>query len=194
MTSTPKLLAFAGSARRDSFNKLLVQIAAKGAEAAGAEVTFLDLADYPMPLFDQDLEAEQGMPENAAKVKKLFQEHDGFIIASPEYNSSLSPLLKNTIDWCSRATEENEPPLSAYQGKTAALLACSPGALGGLRGLVHVRAILGNIGVHVLPKQIAVGNAFSAFDSEGQLTDSKQQASVLELGKELAEITAKLNG
>jgi len=155
-------------------------------------VTVLNLKDYPLPLFDQDLEADQGMPENAAKVKQLMQEHDGFLISCPEYNSSITPLLKNTIDWCSRATEENEPPLSAYQGKTAALMGCSPGALGGLRGLVHVRSILGNIGVHVLPKQVAVGSAFAAFDPEGNLADPKQQESVSNLGKLLAELTGKL--
>ncbi len=187
----PKILAFAGSTRKDSFNKRLVKIAASGAQAALADVTFLDLKDYPLPLFDEDLEA-QGMPENATLLKRLFIEHDGFLIACPEYNSSITPLLKNTIDWVSRKVG-NEPPLVAYKGKTAALLAASPGGLGGIRGLVHVRSILSNIGVIVLPTQIALPNAHTVFDGE-KLTDEKKAASVINLGKELAEFTTRVIG
>ncbi|MCU7809034.1 MAG: NAD(P)H-dependent oxidoreductase, partial [Candidatus Thiodiazotropha sp. (ex Semelilucina semeliformis)] len=115
---TPRILAFAGSSRTESFNKRLLAIAVSGAEAAGADVTRIDLADYPMPLFNQDLESEDGMPENALKFKRLLTSHDAFIIASPEYNSAFSPLLKNVIDWASRAESDDEPPLMAYQGKT----------------------------------------------------------------------------
>src|SRR5262249_29719722 len=98
----PRILAFAGSTRRDSFNKKLAGIAADGARAAGAEVTFIDLRDYPLPLYDGDLEAEKGLPEQAQRLKKLFLDHDGLLISSPEYNSSISGVLKNTIDWVSR--------------------------------------------------------------------------------------------
>ncbi|MEX2285719.1 MAG: NAD(P)H-dependent oxidoreductase, partial [Planctomycetaceae bacterium] len=163
-----RILAFAGSLRKDSYNKRLVRIAAAGATAAGATVTLLDLRDFPLPLFDEDLEREQGLPENAANLKRLFIEHDGFLIASPEYNSSITGVLKNTIDWVSRRVE-GEAPLVAYKGKTAALMSASPGALGGLRALVHVRAILGNIGVLVLPTQVAVPKAMEAFDADGKL-------------------------
>src|SRR5262249_15022647 len=155
---TPRILAFAGSTRRESFNKKLLQHAAKGAREAGAEVTLLDLKDIPLPLFDQDLEAEHGMPDNGAKLKKLFIDHDGLLIASPEYNSSVTAVLKNALDWVSRPAP-GEPSLVAFRGKVAALLSASPGALGGLRGLVHVRSILGNIGVIVLPEQFAVPRA-----------------------------------
>lgn len=189
--SEPRILAFAGSARKDSYNHRLVLVAAEGARNAGAEVTVLELKDYPLPLFDEDLEREQGTPENATKLKQLFLEHDGLLIASPEYNSSITPLLKNTIDWVSRSAA-GEGPLAAYQGKVAGLMAASPGALGGLRGLVHLRSILSNIGVIVLPDQSAVPRAFEAFDEHGQLKDDSRLARVQELGKSVASVLTKL--
>jgi chromate reductase, NAD(P)H dehydrogenase (quinone) len=188
---TPRILAFAGSTRRESFNKKLVQIAAKGAREAGAEVTLIDLKDFPLPLFDQDFEAEQGMPNNGAKLKKLFIDHDGLLIASPEYNSSVTAVLKNAIDWVSRPAP-GEPSLVAFRDKVATLMSASPGALGGLRGLVHVRSILGNIGVIVLPDQIAVAKAREAFQPDGSLIDPKQQAGIEALGKALASFLIKL--
>ncbi len=186
----PRILAFAGSTRGESFNKKLVQIAVKGAREAGAEVTLIDLKDFPLPLFDQDLEAEHGMPENGAKLKRLFIEHDGLLISAPEYNSSITAVLKNAIDWASRPAP-NEPPLVAYRGKAAALMSSSPGALGGLRGLVHIRSILGNIGVIVLPDQVAVPKAQDAFLPDGSLADAKQQAGVEALGKTLTSFLIK---
>ncbi len=190
----PRILAFAGSARRDSFNKKLVNAAAQGARDAGAEVTVVDLADYPMPLFDQDLEASEGMPETVRAFKKLMDEHDGFLISCPEYNGSITPLLKNTIDWCSRAEAEGERPSAVYQGKAAALLAASPGGLGGLRGLVHVRSILQGIGVMVLPQQMAVSGASKAFDEDGNLSDEKTRSRVEGVAGALAGLLAKLKG
>ncbi len=187
-----KILAFAGSARKDSFNKKLVKIAAQGAKTAGAEVTYLDFRDLPLPLYDQDLEAAEGLPENARKLKALMKAHQGFLIACPEYNSSITPLLKNAIDWASRP-EPGEPPLACFKQKVAVLMSASPGALGGLRGLIHVRSILGNIGVLVLPDQKAISNASQAFDENGNLRDRAQQEAILELGSKLATVTAKLN-
>jgi NAD(P)H-dependent FMN reductase len=190
--STPRILAFAGSARVDSYNAQLVQIAAAGAQAAGAQVTVLDLREYPLPLFNEDLERE-GTPENATKLKQRFIDHDGLLIASPEYNSSLTPLLKNTIDWVSRPAA-GEAMLAAYQGKVAALMAASPGGLGGLRGLVHVRSILSSIDVIVLPDQVAISKAYEAFDEQGQLKDEKQQGKVQGLGQALAAAVSKFAG
>lgn len=190
---TPRILALAGSTRKDSYNGRLVRIAADGARQAGADVTVLDLKDYPLPIMDEDLEREQGTPENASKLKQLFLEHDGLLIASPEYNSSITPLLKNTIDWVSRPAH-GEPRLAAYQGKVAAIMAASPGALGGLRGLVHVRSILSNIGVIVLPDQIAVPNAHDAFDENGQIADERLQGRVQGLGAAVANMLSRLNG
>jgi NAD(P)H-dependent FMN reductase len=187
----PRILAFASSTRRESFNKKLVAIAAQGAREAEADVTLIDLKDFPLPLFDQDLEAEQGMPENGKKLKKLFIDHDGLLIASPEYNSSFPAVLKNAIDWVSRLAP-GEPSLAAFQGKVATLMSASPGALGGLRGLVHVRSILGNLGVIVLPDQIALAKAHEAFQPDGSLVDPKRQAGVEGLGKTLASFIAKL--
>lgn len=191
MAYTPKILAFAGSARTDSYNKKLVQVAANGARAVGAEVTYIDFRDLPMPLFDEDLEQAEGMPENARKFKELMIAHDGLLIACPEYNSSITPVLKNAIDWASRPGE-NQPPLAAFANKVAAIMSASPGALGGLRGLVSVRSILGNIKVIVLPDQIAVPKAYEAFNADGTLVDPKQQESVANLGASVANVVAKL--
>ena len=191
MTNTPKILAFAGSTREASYNKLLVKVAAAGARAAGAEVTYVDLRDLPMPLFDEDLEAKEGMPENARKLKELMVAHDGFLIASPEYNSSITPVLKNAIDWESRPAP-GEPGLVAFTGKVAVIMSASPGGLGGLRGLVHLRSILGNINVLVLPDQKAIPQAFEAFNPDGTMKDPKQQESVENLGAKLSNVLSKL--
>jgi NAD(P)H-dependent FMN reductase len=191
---TPRLLAFAGSLRRDSWNKKLVKIAARGARQAGAEVTELDLRDFPLPIFDGDLETAEGIPENAKKLKELFVAHQGLLLACPEYNSSITAVLKNTIDWVSRPGPAGEPPLVAYKGKVVSLMSASPGALGGLRGLVTVRSILGNIGCIVLPDQVAVSKANEAFDETGELKDAKQRASIEKLGTNAAQIAAKLSG
>jgi len=191
MTQKPKILAFAGSTRSDSVNKKLVNIAASGAEAAGAEVTTIDLHDYPMPIYDGDLEAKEGIPENGKKFKEFLKSHDGFLIASPEYNSSISAALKNAIDWASRP-EEGEGPLAAFVGKVAGIMSASPGGLGGMRGLVHLRSILGNIQVLVIPDQITIPNAFEAFSEDGLLTDSTKNDKVQGLGKKVAEIASKL--
>ncbi len=189
--SAPRILAFAGSLRKESYNKKLVQIAAGAARRAGAEATFVDLKDYPLPIYDGDLEASSGLPDNALKLKKLFLEHDGLLLACPEYNSSITAVLKNTIDWVSRPAP-TEASLACYAGKVATLMSASPGALGGLRGLVHVRAILGNINVIVLPEQIAVNKAHEAFNAEGTLKDAKQQAGIEALGAGLASFLSKL--
>lgn len=193
MSYTPSILALAGSLRAGSFNKQLVRIAAAGAEAAGAAVTYLDLRELPLPLYDGDLEREEGLPENARKLKDLLIAHDGFLISAPEYNSSITAALKNAIDWASRPVD-GEPPLGAFKGKVAVLMSASPGALGGLRGLVHVRAILENIGTIVLPEQVAVSKAHEAFNEDGTLRDPAQQERIRELGGSLAGFLAKLHG
>jgi chromate reductase, NAD(P)H dehydrogenase (quinone) len=188
----PRILAFAGSARKESYNRKLIQIAVRGAQSAGAEVTLLELRDYPMPLMDEDLEKVE-TPENAHKLRKIFVEHDALMISAPEYNSSITPLLKNTIDWVSRPAP-GEAALVGFTGKIATLMSASPGGLGGLRGLVHVRSILGNIGVVVLPDQVAVSRAFEAFNADGTLKDAKTQAGVEKLGAMLAAFLGKVRG
>ena len=187
-----KILAFAGSARKESFNKKILKYLVQGAQAAGVEVKTIDLKDYPLPLFDEDLEAEQGLPENVLKLKELFKSHQGFLIACPEYNSSITPLLKNTIDWLSRPAS-GEKGMECFQGKFAALASASPGALGGLRGLATVRSILGNIGTHVIPFQMAVSKVHEQLDKEGNLKDEKIKLSLEKLGGDLAFFIKKFH-
>ena len=191
MAEKVRILAFAGSTRRDSWNKKLIRVAVRGAEAAGAEVALVDLADYSMPLYDGDLENKQGIPDNGTKLKRLMLDHQGLLLACPEYNSSISGVLKNTIDWASRQAD-GEEPLACFRGKVVSLMSASPGALGGLRGLVHVRAILGNLGCVVLPEQVAVMSAHQAFDDGGDLKDESRRSQVEALGSGLADVLTKL--
>ncbi len=193
MNRKAKILVFAGSARTDSFNKKLAQVAAGQAEAAGADVTFLDLADHRLPMYDGDTEAGSGVPEDARKLRKLFIAQDGFIIASPEYNSSIAPLLKNTIDWISRP-DGGDAMVAAYRGKIAGLISASPGALGGLRGLVHLRSILGNIGVYLVPQQHAIAGAAAAFDETGTLAREADLNAVKAVVDAVVELAKKRNG
>lgn len=192
MNNKPKILAFAGSLRKDSFNKQMIRVAAKGAEEAGALVTLIDLKDYPLPIYDQDIETKEGLPENALKLKKLFLENDGFLIACPEYNSSISAVLKNVIDWVSRPAPGEKVYLCCFISKVVLLMSASPGNLGGMRGLVHVKSIFGNINSIVLPAQKCISNADKVFDQTGKIQDSKIENEVLELGKTLAEFLFKL--
>ena len=190
----PKITAFAGSLRTGSFNKKLLALAAEAARAAGAEVTSVDLRELALPLYDQDLEDASGLPAGAQHFKALLRASDGFLIASPEYNSSVTPALKNALDWASRATSDDEPPLAAFRGKIAALFAASPGALGGLRSLVTLRSILGNIGVLVLPDQLAIPTAHEAFDAAGQLKDERKAKQIAALAQDLVGTARKLQG
>lgn len=183
----PRILIFGGSLRAESYNQKLANIAAAGAREAGAEVTLIALRDFRMPLFDEDLEAAEGMPEAARKLKALFAANDGLIIASPEYNSTITAALKNAIDWVSRATSPDEAPLSVLSGKSAAILAASPGGYGGSRSLAQLRPFLVNIGIFVLPDQVTVPKAHEAFDANGNLIDPAQQAAVKALAASLVD-------
>jgi NAD(P)H-dependent FMN reductase len=194
LTESPmeKILAFAGSTRRDSFNKKLIRVAAEAARQAGGEVTLIDLADFPLPLYDGDLETASGQPENSQRLYELFKSHQALLLSCPEYNSSITAVLKNVIDWVSRP-RPGEPELVAFNGKVAALLSASPGGFGGMRGLVHVRAILGNIGTLVIPSQVAVAKANEAFNDDGSLRDEKLAQRIAKVAKELAVTTRKVN-
>lgn len=173
----PKILALSGSARRQSINQALVRFAAGRARDKGADVTLVSLGDYPLPLFNQDDEATSGEPENAARLKTLFARHDALLIASPEYNGLITPLFKNTFDWLSRKSGD-ETTMIAFEGKTAGLFAASFGKLGGLRGLVHARALLTNLGILTVPPQAAIGGARDAFDADGNLAHENDRALV----------------
>jgi chromate reductase, NAD(P)H dehydrogenase (quinone) len=189
----PKILVFAGSIRTGSFNARLAAIAAKEIARAEAEVTRISLLDFPLPLYDGDLEARSGPPENALKLKRMFCAHQGVFIASPEYNASLTPLLKNTIDWISRVREKQEPPLSAYRNRVFALGAASNGTLGGTRSLMALRQSLElGCGALVIPEQIAVREASHAFDENDGLKDERSAALLRTLARRLVEVARQI--
>lgn len=190
MHKNTKILFFAGSARKDSYNKKLAKLAYELLKDT-IEAKFIDLKDYPMPLYDGDLEAEKGLPENALKIKELFINTNGIFIAAPEYNSSITPLLKNTLDWISRPSSKDEKPLIAFDEKVIALSAASPGSLGGLRGLVPLRLMLSNIKSHVIPNQVTIAKANEAFDENGNLKDKDKVLQLQYVLDQLVEFCAK---
>lgn len=169
---TVKLLAISGSCRKDSLNAKLLATAVGSALALGAEVTELDLRALELPIYDGDLEAAAGLPAGCLTLKQALNDHHGLLVASPEYNGFFSPLLKNAIDWASRPQEGRPSP---FAGKVAALVAASPGGLGGIRGLPAIRLLLGNLGVLVTPGQMSLPNASEAFTTAGTLANAAQQ-------------------
>jgi chromate reductase len=166
--SKTKILVLAGSTRTESVNRKLARQAVEALRAAGADATLADLRDYPLPLYDGDLEDSQGRPAAAVALKELARQADGFVIASPEHNGSYPAVLKNAIDWISRP-EPGEPHLAVFRGKVAGIASASPSGYGGARGLKQLRELLGMIGVEVVAEQLGVGNAGAAFDVEGRL-------------------------
>jgi NAD(P)H-dependent FMN reductase len=184
--SAAKILAFSGSTRSGSFNQQLVAIAAEAARSAGAEVSLVNLKDYPMPLFSEDIEANEGAPQSARAFKALLMEADGFLIATPEYNSSLTPTLKNAIDWASREAP-GEPTLVAFTGKKVGLLSASPSGYGGARSLQQAQQLFGNIDVEVIERHFSLAKAHEAFDAEGELKDADLAAKAKQVGLDLAK-------
>jgi chromate reductase len=193
--SSTKLLFFAGSAREASFNKRLARLGAEIAEANGIAATFADLGDYPMPLYDADLQALDGIPDNAKKFEALMKVHTGIFIACPEYNASITPLLKNTLDWVSRVRNEGEEPLAVYKTRVFALGSASPGGMGGLRGVNTVRTTLElGLSALVLPDQFAVPKAGEAFEDNGHLKNKESQENFKKLIQKLARAAHVLHG
>lgn len=193
--SEPRLLFFAGSTREASFNKRLARLGAQIADANGISATFADLADYPMPMYDGDLERRDGSPENARKLKALMSVHTGVFIASPEYNASFSPVLKNTIDWISHTRDPGEQPMEVFKTRVFALGSASPGGMGGLRGLSQLRIVLEvGIGALVLPDQFAVPRAADAFDEHGHLKNKDSQEQFKAQLQKLARAAHVLHG
>ncbi|HIO53300.1 MAG TPA: NADPH-dependent oxidoreductase [Phycisphaerales bacterium] len=190
--NTPKILAFAGSTRKDSVNKRLAKIAILAADKAGAETTFIDLHDYNMPLYSEDLLAEHGMPDGVIAFKEMLKNHNGFLITSPEYNGSLTGTLKNAIDWAT-IKADGEERMACWNGKIAGLLSASPGGLGGIRGLHHLRTILAGIGTFVLPNHLAVGNSTTNLQNDEQITDEKLQQQVENLSIEMVRVIRGLH-
>lgn len=184
--TTPRILAFSGSARRESFNRKLLQQVVLATRRAGGEVTVVDLNEFVLPLYHGDLEDAEGMPANAVKLVQLITEHAGLLIASPEYNSQMTPLLKNTIDWCTRGDD------NPFTGKVAAVVSASPGALGGVRSMTLARALLTHLGCHVIPAQCILPQADKAFDEQGVFKEARHQKSADALAAMLVATTQKL--
>lgn len=172
----PKILVFAGSTRTGAYSGKTAETASRSLALTGAEVTRISLTDYPMPIFDQDLEDSDGIPETAMRLGRMIARQDGLLIVTPEYNSSIPPLLKNTVDWISRISTDGDAPLKPFTGKVAALCASAPGKIGGLRALAHLRQICMSVGLEVITPQCSVGGAGSAFDESGHLTDARTAA------------------
>ena len=183
-----KILSFDGSGRTGSINQDLLDKVVTEAKSHGATGAVLDLTKYNLPIYNGDLEAEEGLPEGVQALKDIFKAHDAFLIASPEYNGGYSPLLKNTIDWVSRPVK-GEPPLNCFQGKVAGLISAAPGKLGGLRGLYQLNTILFGIGVLVLPNMVSVGFYNDARDESGQLKHDNDKKAVATLGKRIVDVT-----
>lgn len=176
MTSAVRLLFFAGSHRTGSHNMRLAKLGATIAEANGIAATFADLGDYPMPLYNGDLEAGEGVPENAHKFASLMALHSGIFISCPEYNASITPLLKNTMDWVSRVSDDDGKRMNVCKTRVFALGAASPGGTGGMRGLFMVRHMLVHgLGALVLPEQFLLPRAPGAYDDHGHLDDKDAQ-------------------
>jgi NAD(P)H-dependent FMN reductase len=198
MTSTSsatRLLFFAGSARTGSHNMRLAKLGTAIAEANGIAATFADLGDYPLPLFNQDIQNTEGIPENARKFEALMRVHTGIFIACPEYNASITPLLKNTLDWVSRIRNDGEEPLAVFKTRVFALGSSSPGGMGGLRGVNTVRTVLElGLGALVLPEQFAVPRAMEAYDEHGHLKNKESQESFKTLIQKLARAAHVLHG
>jgi NAD(P)H-dependent FMN reductase len=189
----PKVLVFAGSIRTGSMNARLAALAAKELLAAGADVTRISLADYPMPIYDGDLEANSGAPANAVKLKQMFMAHQGIFIASPEYNASMTPLLKNSLDWVSRVRERGEPPLAAYKNRVFAIGGASDGPYGALRSLMALRQSLElGCGALVIPDQITVIRASEAFNEMDNLKDERAAGTLKRIAQRLTDMAREM--
>ena len=186
MTSPLRILALCGSARRESLNAKLLAVAVAAARAAGAEVTLFDLNASPLPLYDGDLEERDGLPAAAAKLVEIAATHHALLVASPEYNGFITPLLKNTLDWMSRA--EADP----FAGKVAAVVSASPGPLGAMRSQILAKQLLGNLGCFVVPATCILPRAHEAFAPGGALKDARAAKSVEALVAQLIVTTRKL--
>ncbi len=191
MNQKPRILVFAGSAREASLNKKLARAAARVIDESGGEATFIDLRDFPMPIYEGDLEEREGMPAEARRLRELFVSHPAFLIVSPENNGTIPSLLKNAIDWLSRDVD-GRSGLEPYRGKVVALMAASPGAFGGVVCLSHLRNSLAKLLAHVIPEQFPLPKADQAFAEDGSLTQAWQQKSVKTVVMSLLETTRRL--
>lgn len=184
------ILVLSGSIRRESFHARLALLALNELRQQGATAELLNPAEYPLPLYDGDLE-QQALPDNARRLRRQFATATALVIASPEYNGSVTPLLKNLLDWSSRQDPAN-PELEPFAGKAALLLSTSPGSLAGQRGLRHTREILTSLNLLVLPQQVSVPGSFQAFDADGQLVDAKHRQALQTQIRQLLHLSQRL--
>ncbi len=191
---TPKILVFAGSIRTGAYSGKTADAAQKELALQGAEVTRISLADYPLPIMDEDLEAEKGVPENAYRLARLFVAHDGILIATPEYNGSIPPLLKNAIDWISRVREDAGRPLRPLPGRVVALCSSSNGHFAGIRSASHLRQVLAHIQVDVIAPQLSVPNGGEAFDEDGAFVAERLRKTMTQVCAALIERAWLLSG
>ena len=180
-----RILSLSGSSRRGSLNQKLLDQAADGARAAGAEVTSIRLSDFELPIYDIDWEAERGLPTGAQELKALLAGHQGLLIATPEHNGGYTALLKNALDWMSR-------PNGFPSGKVAGLVSASPGLLGGVKSQLSLQIVLNKLGVHVIPESVALGAAHQFLDAEGGLTDADVEKAVRGVGAAVAEMVTRI--
>jgi chromate reductase len=180
-----RILALNGSSRRGSLNQKLLDQAAEGARASGAEVTSIRLSDFELPIYDADWEAEYGLPKGAQALKALLADRQGLLIATPEHNGGYTALLKNALDWMSR-------PNGFPSGKVAALVSASPGLLGGVKSQLSLQIVLNKLGVHVIPESFALGAAHQFFDAEGGLKDANVESAVRGVGAAVAEMVVRI--
>lgn len=183
----PKILLFAGSNRSGAYSALTADAAMHELALQGADVTRIALSDYPLPLMDEDLERDKGIPENALRLARLISTHDAVLICTPEYNGSIPPLVKNTIDWVSRVHKDNGRPISVYPGKVAAICSSSDGHFAGIRSANHLRAVLSHIGMEVIAPQVSVPNGSSAFDEDGAFREERLRKGMTRLCRSLIE-------
>lgn len=193
MPVIPKILVFAGSMRSGAFSGRTADVAQKELAMQGAEVTRISLADYPLPILDEDLEKEKGIPDNAVKLGRLIAAHDGLLIATPEYNGSIPPLLKNTIDWVSRVRTENGRAFRPFVGKVAGLCSSSNGHFAGIRCINHLRAVLVRCRLEVVTPECSVPDGGSAFDADGNFRDERLNKSMEHLCRTLIETSHMLS-
>jgi chromate reductase, NAD(P)H dehydrogenase (quinone) len=170
----PKILVIPGSTRTGSHNVRLAALAAKELTLLDAEVTRISLADYPLPIYEADLDARAGQPTEALQLKQMIQAHHGIFITSPEYSASITPMVKNALDWVSRVRERGDPTYAAFKNRVFAIASASPGSSGGLRSLMALRQILElGCGALVIPDQVAVPSAEFAFDDKDELVEMR---------------------
>jgi NAD(P)H-dependent FMN reductase len=180
MYPSPRILAFAGSARRASHNKQLARVAARIAQDGDAEVTWVDLRDFDIPLYDADLEADHGLPAGLLRLRALFDAHDALIVASPEYNGFFSPLLKNTLDWLSRPYG-SAPRHAVFAGKAVLMLCAAGGGSGGARGLAQLRVQFGHLQAHVHAHEFVLAHCAAAIDENGGLRNAEQRVALADI-------------